>query len=160
MDLIIRRAAIQGSEGLHDIGIRGDRIDVLTPHLGERAPVELDAAGSLVTPALVESHIHLDAVLTVGQPRHNRAGSLFEGIEIWGERVKTMTHEDVKRRATTALQWKQSHGVTHVRTHVDVCDPTLRALRALIEVREEVRDVMTVQIVAFPQQGIYSFPNG
>jgi len=91
MDLIIRRAAIQGSEGLHDIGIRGDRIDVLTPHLGERAPVELDAAGSLVTPSLVETHIHLDAVLTVGQPRHNRTGSLFEGIEIWGERIKTLT---------------------------------------------------------------------
>src|SRR2546428_2455438 len=160
MDLIIRRATIQGSEGLHDIGIRGDRIDVLTPHLGERAPIELDAAGSLVTPSLVETHIHLDAVLTVGQPRHNRTGSLFEGIEIWGERIKTLTHEDVKQRATTALKWMLAHGVTHVRTHVDVCDPNLTALGALLEVREDVRDAVTIQIVAFPQQGIYSFPDG
>ena len=160
MDLIIRRAAVQGSEGLHDIGIRGDRIDALAPHLGERAPVELDAAGSLVTPSLVETHIHLDAVLTVGQPRHNRTGSLFEGIEIWGERIKTLTHEDVKQRATTALKWMLAHGVTHVRTHVDVCDPNLTALGALLEVREDVRDAITIQIVAFPQQGIYSFPDG
>ncbi|MGQ0571882.1 MAG: amidohydrolase family protein, partial [Armatimonadota bacterium] len=50
--------------------------------------------------------------------------------------------------------------VTHIRTHVDVCDPTLTALRALVEVREEWRDVVTIQIVAFPQQGIYSFPDG
>jgi len=160
MDLIVRRAAIQGVEGLHDIGVRGDRIAAIEPTLREQAPVELDAAGSLVTPSLVEPHIHLDAVLTVGQPRHNRTGSLFEGIEIWGERVKSLTHEDVKQRATTALKWLLAHGVTRVRTHVDVCDPTLTALGALLEVREEVKDFITVQIVAFPQQGIYSFPDG
>jgi cytosine/creatinine deaminase len=160
MDLIIRQAAITGSVGPHDIGIQGDRIAAIAPNLPQKAAQEIDAGGLLVTPALIESHIHLDAVLTVGQPRHNRTGSLFEGIEIWSERVKTLTHDDVKRRATTALKWLLAHGVTHVRTHVDVCDPSLAALRALFEVREEVRDVMTVQLVAFPQQGIYSFPDG
>src|SRR2546425_7020083 len=150
MDLIIRRAAVQGSEGLHDIGIRGDRIDALAPHLGERAPVELDAAGSLVTPSLVETHIHLDAVLTVGQPRHNRTGSLFEGIEIWGERIKTLTPEDVKRRATTALKWMLAHGVTHVRTHVGVCDPSLTALGALLGGRQDLLDPITLHLAALP----------
>jgi len=160
MDLIIRKAAIGGKEGLCDIGVRGDRIAAIASSLPQRAPDELDAAGSLVTPALVEPHIHLDAVLTVGQPRHNRTGSLFEGIEIWAERVRSLTYEDVKQRATTALKWLLAHGVTHVRTHVDVCDPNLTALGALLEVREDVRDVITLQIVAFPQQGIYSFPDG
>jgi cytosine deaminase len=160
MDLIIRNASIQGRDGPHDIGIRGDRIAAITPSLAARAPREIDAAGDLVTPSLVETHIHLDAVLTVGQPRHNRSGSLFEGIEIWSERVKSLTHEDVRQRATTALKWMLAHGVTHVRTHVDVCDPNLTALSALLEVREEVADVITLQIVAFPQQGMYSFPNG
>jgi len=160
MDLIIRKAAIGGKEGLVDIGVRGDRIAAIASSIPQRAPDEVDAAGSLVTPALVEPHIHLDAVLTVGQPRHNRTGSLFEGIEIWGERVRSLTHEDVKQRATTALKWLLAHGVTHVRTHVDVCDPNLTALSALLEVREDVRDVITLQIVAFPQQGIYSFPDG
>jgi len=160
MDLIIRRAALQGREGLHDVGIRGDRIAAIAPQIPDRAPREIDATGDLVTPALIETHIHLDAALTVGQPRHNRTGSLFEGIEIWGERVKSLTHDDVKRRATTALKWMLANGVTYVRTHVDVCDPSLTALQALLEVREEVADVITLQIVAFPQQGIYSFPNG
>lgn len=160
MDLILRKAAIRGREGPHDIGIRGGRIASVTPSLAARAPREIDASGLLVTPALVETHIHLDAALTVGQPRHNRSGSLFEGIEIWGERIKTLTHEDVKHRATTALKWMLVHGVTRVRTHVDVCDPNLTALHALLEVREDVRDVMDLQIVAFPQQGIYSFPHG
>lgn len=160
MDLIVRAATIQGREGPHDIGVRGDRIAAVAPHLPEQAAVELDAAGGLVTPGLVETHIHLDAVLTVGQPRHNRSGSLFEGIEIWGERITSLTHEDVKRRASTALKWMLAHGVTRVRTHVDVCDPQLVALQALLEVREEVSDLITLQIVAFPQQGMYSFPNG
>src|SRR5688572_4381826 len=103
MDLIIRNATIAGKEGPHDIGIRGDQIASIAPSLGERAKAEIDAAGCLVTPALIETHIHLDAVLTVGQPRHNRTGTLFEGIEIWGERIRTLTHEDVKQRATKAL---------------------------------------------------------
>ncbi|HEY6103706.1 MAG TPA: cytosine deaminase [bacterium] len=160
MDLIIRRAAIAGRDGAHDIGVRGDRIAVIAPGVAERAPLEIDAAGDLVTAGLVEPHIHLDAALTVGQPRHNRTGSLFEGIEIWSERVRTLTPADVKARAATALKWMLAHGVTHVRTHVDVCDPELVALRALLELREEVKGLVTLQIVAFPQQGIYSFPDG
>jgi cytosine/creatinine deaminase len=160
MDLIIRRAAIAGRDAPQDIGVRGERIAAIAPRLSEQAPVELDADGDLVTPGLVETHIHLDAALTVGQPRHNRTGSLFEGIEIWGERVRTLTSADVKSRASTALKWMLAHGVTYVRTHVDVCDPELTALRALLELREEVRDLITLQIVAFPQQGIYSFPDG
>jgi cytosine deaminase len=143
-----------------DIGIRDGRIAGVAPSVAERATEEIDADGRLVTPSLVEPHIHLDAVLTVGEPRFNATGSLFEGIEIWGERVKTLTQDDVKRRATRALTWMLACGVTHVRTHVDVCDPSLTALRALLEVRDEWRDLITIQIVAFPQQGIYSFPDG
>src|SRR5438445_12901323 len=92
-----------------------------------------DAAGSLVTAALVEPHIHLDAVLTVGQPRYNQSGSLFEGIAIWGERVGDLTVEDVKHRVRTVLRWQLANGVLFVRSHVDVCDPNLTAFRALIE---------------------------
>ena len=160
MDLIVRRAAIAGSKGLVDIAVRGDRIARIAPSIPEKGAEEIDAAGGLVTPSLIEPHIHLDAVLTVGDPRYNATGSLFEGIEIWGERVKTLTHDDVKRRANQAIKWMLAHGVTHIRTHVDVCDPSLTALRALLEVREAWRSVVTIQIVAFPQQGIYSFPDG
>ncbi|MDR7484480.1 MAG: cytosine deaminase [Armatimonadota bacterium] len=160
MDLVIRRASTLGCPQPVDIGIRGTRIARVAPSIAERGTEEIDAAGRLVTPALVEPHIHLDAVLTVGQPRYNATGSLFEGIEIWAERVKTLTREDVTRRAGQAIRWMLAHGVTHIRTHVDVCDPNLTALQALVEVRDAWRDLVTIQIVAFPQQGIYSFPDG
>jgi cytosine deaminase len=108
----------------------------------------------------VEPHIHLDAVLTVGQPRPNLSGTLFEGIAIWAERVKSLTVEDVKSRVRQVLRWQLANGVQHVRSHVDVCDPELRALRALVELREEIGEQMDLQLVAFPQQGIMSFPEG
>ena len=160
MDLVIRNAWVAGLEGPVDIGVRGERITRMERALGGRGEVEIDAAGGLVTAGLVEPHVHLDAVLTEGEPRSNRSGSLFEGIEIWGERVRSLTREDVLRRGDTAVRWMLAHGVTHVRAHVDVCDPSLTALRALRELRETWRDVMSIQLVAFPQQGIYSFPKG
>ena len=160
MDLVIRNAAAVGFEGLVDVGVTGERITQIGSGLREPAPVEIDAVGGLVSPGLVEPHVHLDAVLTEGEPRSNRSGSLFEGIQIWGERVKHLTREDVLRRGDTALRWMLAHGVTHVRAHVDVCDPSLTALRALRELKETWKDVVTLQLVAFPQQGIYSFPNG
>ena len=160
MDLIVRKATIAGAGTPVDIAIRGDRIARIAPAIADAAAQEIDAAGRLVTPSLIETHIHLDAVLTVGQPRYNATGSLFEGIEIWGERVKSLTHDDVTRRANQAIKWMLALGVTHIRTHVDVCDPSLTALRALLEVRRAWRGTVEIQIVAFPQQGIYSFPDG
>jgi cytosine deaminase len=119
-----------------------------------------DLGGRLVTPPLVEPHIHLDAVLTVGQPRPNISGSLFEGIAIWAQRVQQLTVDDVKDRVRQVLRWQLASGVQHVRSHVDVCDPSLRALRALVELREEARGIVDLQLVAFPQQGILSFDGG
>jgi len=109
LDLLIRRARLPRSDALQDVAIRGGRI-VELPEGGVDALQTIDAAGALVTPALVEPHIHLDAVLTVGQPRYNRSGSLFEGIAIWGERVKDLTVEDVKRRVRTVLRWQLANG--------------------------------------------------
>jgi cytosine deaminase len=96
--------------------------------------------------------------LAAGQPRFNASGTLFEGIQIWAERKVSLTREDVQRRALEALRLMATHGVLYVRTHVDVTEPRLIALDALLELREQVRDWMTLQIVAFPQDGIYSRP--
>jgi cytosine deaminase len=119
-----------------------------------------DLQGRLVTPPLVEPHIHLDAVLTVGQPRPNVSGSLFEGIAIWAQRVRDLSVDDVKHRVGQVLRWQLACGVQHVRSHVDVCDPGLTALRALVELREEARGNLDLQLVAFPQQGILGFDGG
>lgn len=156
LDLLLRRARLPRASGLQDIGIASGRIVAAT---GDARDV-IDLEGSLVTPALVEPHIHLDAVLTAGEPRPNVSGSLFEGIAIWAERVRSLTVEDVKARAATVLRWELANGVLHVRSHVDVCDPQLRALRGLVELRNEIGDQMDIQLVAFPQQGIFSFDGG
>src|SRR5260370_33952439 len=156
LDLLLRGARLPGQSENREMGVRD----------GGSAPAEpearqvIDLGGALVTPALVEPHIHLDAVLTVGEPRHNETGSLFEGIAIWAERVKGLTVEDVKRRVRTVLRWQLANGVQFVRSHVDVCDPELTAVRALVELREEIGDQMQLQLIAFPQQGIMSFDVG
>jgi cytosine deaminase len=160
VSLIVRNARVAGFDPPVDVLVEGERIARVAPSVAERADVEVDAGGGLVTPALVEPHLHLDAVLTEGQPRHNRSGSLFEGIEIWGERVRSLTADDITGRANRALRWLLAHGVTRLRAHVDVCDPSLRAVRALLAVREAWRGTIDIQLVAFPQQGIYSFPDG
>src|SRR5919201_1267919 len=156
LDLCLRGARIPGSSGTTNIGIANGKIVAAD----DAAREVVDVGGALVTPALVEPHIHLDAVLTVGEPRYNATGSLFEGIAIWAERVQSLTVEDVQRRASVVLRWQLANGVLHVRSHVDVCDPELRALRALLELRDEARDQIDLQLVAFPQQGIYSFDGG
>jgi cytosine deaminase len=156
--LILRNARLSDHEGLVDIVIDQGTIAQIQPTVEAAASQELDCQGQLVTPPFVESHIHLDSVLTAGQPRFNGSGTLFEGIQLWGERKPSLTREDVKNRALEALKLMASHGVLYVRTHVDVTEPRLIALDALLELREEVRDWTTLQIVAFPQDGIYSRP--
>jgi cytosine deaminase len=160
LDLIVRDARLPGHADLTDLGVQGGVFARIAPTLQESATREIDAGGKLVSPPLIDCHVHLDAVLTVGQPRHNQSGTLIEGIQIWSERKPTLTHEDVKRRAIEAIKWEVAQGTLFMRSHVDVCDPNLVALRAMLEVQQEVRDICELQIVAFPQDGILSFPNG
>jgi cytosine deaminase len=156
LDLLLRGARLPGEMETRDIGVKDGMISELEPESRQT----IDLGGALVTPALVEPHIHLDAVLTAGEPRHNETGSLFEGIAIWAERVKLLTVDEVKQRVRTVLRWQLANGVQFVRSHVDVCDPDLKAVRALVELRQEIGDQMTLQLVAFPQQGIMSFDGG
>jgi cytosine deaminase len=164
--LIVRNARVHPTFGRPidavDLSIEGDRIAAIGPAGGLPADGrrELDAAGRLVSPPLVDPHVHLDAVLTVGEPRYNESGTLIEGIQTWAERKPSLTHEDVKRRAHEAILWEVAQGTGLIRSHVDVCDPSLTALRALIELRDEVRDLVELRLIAFPQDGVLSFPDG
>lgn len=159
-DLIIRNAQLHRRAGLVDIAVQDEHFARIAEEISDGAGREIDAAGRLVSPPFIDTHVHLDAVLTVGQPRYNGSGTLLEGIQIWSERKPSLTHEDVKRRALEEIRWEVAQGTLHIRSHVDVCDPNLTALKALLEVREEVRDICDLQLVAFPQDGILSFPNG
>src|SRR5215813_5130051 len=141
MDLIVRNAHLPGRADLTDLAVQDGIFARIAPQLQESAAHEIDAGGRLVSPPLIDCHVHLDAVLTVGQPRHNQSGTLIEGIHIWSERKPSLTREDVKRRATEAIKWAVAQGTLFIRSHVEICDPSLTALRALVEVREEVRDI-------------------
>lgn len=156
--LLLKNCRLRTSATPQDVYIVSGFIQEIGPSIDVPADEVIDAGGNLVTPPLVEPHIHLDSVLAAGQPRFNESGTLFEGIRIWGERKPSLTYEDVQARALEALRLMATHGVLYVRTHVDVTEPRLIALDALLDLRDEVRDWMTLQVVAFPQDGFYSRP--
>lgn len=141
-----------------DIGVEQGKISAIAPYLPGHAKITLDIHKQLVSPPFVESHLHLDSALTAGEPRWNQSGTLFEGIEIWRERKQHLSLEDVKQRAIATLKQQATQGVLFVRSHVDVSEASLTALQALLEIREAVKSWITLQIVAFPQDGFYGNP--
>ena len=159
----IINAVLRQQEGLFSITYNNGIFEAIEKQASLIQTVDvdtIDAQQQLVMAPLVDPHIHLDAVLTAGEPEWNMSGTLFEGIERWGQRKATITFEDTKLRALKTLDMLIEHGIQHVRTHVDVTDPSLTAMRAMLEVKEEIKDKVNLQIVAFPQEGIESFKNG
>ncbi|MEV4257327.1 cytosine deaminase [Spirillospora sp. NPDC049652] len=157
---LIRNVRLSGRDELLDIEVDDGRFARIVPAGQGSGDLLADGAGGLASPPFVEPHVHLDTTLTAGEPRWNASGSLWEGIAVWSERKRTLTGQDVIDRATEVLRWYAANGVLHVRSHVDVTDPALVALDAMIEVRDRVRGVVDLQLVAFPQEGIVSFEDG
>ncbi|MGE8540582.1 MAG: amidohydrolase family protein, partial [Acinetobacter sp.] len=161
-------AKLRHKEGLYTVAYSNgkfDRIELQNSLLSSDAPQSetskvIDAKQQLLMAPMIDPHIHLDAVLTAGEPEWNMSGTLFEGIERWGQRKETITFEDTKLRAKKTVDMLVAHGIQHVRTHVDVTDPTLTALHAMLEVKDEIKSKVNLQIVAFPQEGIKSYKNG
>ena len=159
--MLLKNVHVDNHEVVVDVRILNGKFSEikanLTPHDGEEV---IDGKENLLLPPFVDSHVHLDATLTAGQPEWNETGTLFDGIRIWSERKQDLTKEDVKSRAKKTLLNMVGHGIQHVRSHVDVTDPHLIAARALLELREELKDQIDLQLVAFPQEGILSYPHG
>jgi cytosine deaminase len=122
---------------------------------------EIDLNGKLVLPPYVDPHLHLDYVYTGRNDGGKiKSGTLFEGIERWHEIKKTQSKEDARERALAAIREEVSQGVQFIRTHIDVTDPKLLGLQVLLELREKLKDVVTIQIVSFPQEGMYAYKGG
>jgi cytosine deaminase len=128
------------------------------PRLAATGREEIDAGGMLVSPPFVDAHFHMDATLSLGLPRLNRSGTLLEGIALWGELKPTLTQEAVVARAMAYCDWAAAQGLLAIRSHVDVCDERLLAVDALLEVRRRVRPYIDLQLVAFPQDGVFRYP--
>ena len=157
--MIIKNASLRGQVGLWNILIEDGKFKKISQEDSEGEDV-IDINGALVLPPFIEPHIHLDTTLTAGEPEWNLSGTLFEGIQRWSERKESLTIEDVKQRSKQAIKWQIAQGIQYIRTHVDVTDPELTALKAMLEVKEELADFVEIQLVAFPQEGILSYPNG
>jgi cytosine deaminase len=160
MDLVVRNARLRWCTEPRDIGIDGGVIRSVGPALEEKGREEIDAAGHLTTSPLCDPHLHLDAALSVGDPRYNESGTLLEGIRIWGERKSGLTRQVIVDNAVEAVLWEFANGVQFIRTHADATDPKLLTVKALLEVKDRVKDLVDIQIVAFPQDGVFTTPDG
>ena len=160
--MLLKQVYLEHAKEPADIRISDGKFEKIGPDLAPLPGEEVEEgfAGKMVLPPFVESHVHLDTCLTAGRPRWNLSGTLFEGIQCWEEYKPFLTKREVKERVGQAIRLQAGNGIQHVRTHVDINDPKLTALEAILELREEVRDYMDIQIVAFPQYGILSYPNG
>ena len=159
LDLLIRGGRLPDGKVAADIGILNGRIVEIAPHINAAAARTIEAAGRLVAPSFVDPHFHMDATLSLGLPRLNRSGTLLEGIALWGELKPLLTVEAVMERALRYCDLAVSQGLLAIRTHVDVCDDRLTATEALIEVRRRVAPYIDLQLVAFPQDGLFRSPN-
>jgi cytosine deaminase len=159
--MLIKNVHVNNQKESNDVRIENGKFSQiaakLTPQKDEQVILGQE---KLLLPPFIDSHIHLDATLTAGQPEWNETGTLFDGIRIWSERKKDLTIQDVKERAKKTILKQIKYGVQFIRSHVDTTDPQLIALQALLELKAELKDVVDLQLVAFPQEGILSFPHG
>ncbi|WP_235973265.1 amidohydrolase family protein [Niallia circulans] len=155
LDLVLKNAQLPFKENPTNIGIKDGKIHSISSSnlMGKE---EMDLEGNVLLPPFVEMHTHLDTVLTAGEPRFNQSGTLGEAIDIWSVRKQLLTKEDVKNRAFKALKMLMEYGVLYVRAAVDISDSDLTALHAIMELREELKSFLSLQIIAFPQNGIIS----
>ena len=158
LDLIIRGANLPDGRQNIDIGIQDGKIASVEPALKATAGQEIDAKGRLVTPPFVDAHFHMDATLSLGLPRLNQSGTLLEGIALWGELKPLLTQEAIAERALAYCDWAVAKGLLAIRSHVDICDPRLLAVDALLEVKKKVKPYLDLQLVAFPQDGVLRSP--
>lgn len=157
-DLLITNARIAGKMEPCDIAIAKGKIEAVGRQIKTSAGRTIDAKNCFVTAPFVDSHFHLDATLTYGQPRVNQTGTLLEGIALWGELKPTQNIEHYRDRALQFCRWAIARGTLGLRTHVDITDDRLLAVEALLDVRETMKPYMDIQLVAFPQDGLYRSP--
>lgn len=160
LDLLIQNANLPDGRAGIDIAVKDGRIVEMAQKIRGSALCVVDATGRLVSPPFVDPHFHMDATLSLGLPRLNESGTLLEGIALWGELKPLLTQDAVVERALRYCDLAVSQGLLAIRSHVDVCDDRLLAVEALLEVKKRVAPYIDLQLVAFPQDGLYRSQNG
>ena len=157
-ELLVKNATLPDGRSGIDVACNKGEIVALENGISAEAKVTIDAKGWLVAPPFVDPHFHMDATLSLGNPRMNVSGTLLEGIALWGELKKLQSIEDIVERALKYCDLATSMGIGAIRSHVDTCDDELKGVQALLEVREQVKDYLDLQLVAFPQDGVLRDP--
>ena len=157
-ELLVKNATLPDGRSGIDIGCNKGEIVALENGISVEAKDTIDAKGWLVAPPFVDPHFHMDATLSLGNPRMNVSGTLLEGIALWGELKKLQSIEDIVERALKYCDLATSMGIGAIRSHVDTCDDELKGVQALLEVRKQVKDYIDLQLVAFPQDGVLRDP--
>jgi cytosine/creatinine deaminase len=158
VELLIRNATLPDGRTGQDVLVADGRVVNVSPRIDAEAANVVDAQGYLLAPPFVDAHFHMDATLSYGLPRVNRSGTLLEGIALWGELKPTLTQDAIVERALAYCDWAVGRGLLAIRSHVDVCDPRLLAVEALLHVKEKVAPYLDLQLVAFPQDGLLRSP--
>jgi cytosine deaminase len=157
-DLIVRNATLPDGRAGLDVIIADGLIQAIGPGIEATADEEVDAGGRLIAPPFVDCHFHMDATLSLGLPRLNQSGTLLEGIALWGELKPHLTVDAVIDRALAYCDMAVAQGIGAIRSHVDVCDDRLVGVEALLEVKARVAAYLDLQLVAFPQDGLFRSP--
>ena len=158
-DFLVKNAALpDGRKGI-DIACKDGLITTVGKNISAESKETIDASGCLLAPPFIDPHFHMDATLSLGTPRLNKSGTLLEGISLWGELKSVQTVDDVIARSLKYCDLAVSMGIGAIRTHVDTCDDELKGVQALLEVKNQVKDYLELQLVAFPQDGLYRDPS-
>jgi len=159
VDLIIKNANLSNNQTGVDIACKDGVIISIERGINANAKKTIDAQGHLVSPPFVDPHFHMDATLSLGTPRMNVSGTLLEGISLWSELKPIQNVEQIIDRALRYCDLAVSMGIGAIRSHVDICDNSLKGVEALLEVQRKVAPYIELQLVAFPQDGIFRDPN-
>ncbi|MEX6357341.1 hypothetical protein AB6F09_03885 [Staphylococcus cohnii] len=150
-------ASIYKYDEASEILVENGKFKAFGKNLDEADEV-IDLEGALVLPPYVDAHLHLDYYFTGQNPQiKNTSGTLFEAIDLWNDYKKGTTKEEMKSRMRQAVNDVASYGTQYIRAQTDCTDPDLTGIKAALEVRDELKDNITIQVVAFPQNGMYAF---
>lgn len=158
MNVLLKNAYLPANHCVRDIASVEGRIHFPVP--GEAVTYDriTDLEGKIVFKGFADIHTHLDKTMVTDKVK-NRSGTLSEAIRIMGPYKASMTEEDVLERAEKTIRMAYSNGTRYIRTHIDVDKAIgLTSVRALKKLREKYRDVLKLELVAFPQEGIAEDP--
>src|SRR4030043_194515 len=141
--------------GIHDGKIVRVSHEEIPP--GDKA---IDAKGAMISPALIESHFHIENALLWETDIVTKSGTLREAIDIYAKVKVTLDTENIVHRASIAIHDAIAHGTLWMRNHVDIDQfSKLSLLRSVVTVREKFKNVFDLQIIAFPQHGLARHPD-